>query len=326
MTDRLIFNHHSLPFAHRDNAEAAVPDFLKTCIEAKNEGLKTILVDQSIDSAWFRLELAPAYAWQDWYDQHADGKNRDTARAFRSIATQTPFFSSSELSEGADLFEVSLNGNSDFVAVTAAGWHHSPLVSFNTGAPWNASPLQVTVNQLNATTEEMESELSEILNFYTHSVFEQYLPELKAQRNASLASGKEIVTRLKELFPGVVLCGKATQQLNNWSGSATILNQVTASFSVLSQFAQLWSNGQVQEYRAETLRDLGLQFKVSGESQTVKNTPKLRKQREFWLPSGKQEFFEQHIKMSEYYRVHFFPDNETRQIMVGYIGKHLRLR
>jgi hypothetical protein len=326
MTDRLIFNHHSLPFAHRDNAEAAVPDFLKTCIEARNEGLKTILVDQVIDSSWFRLELAPAYAWQDWYDQHTYGESRDVVRAFRSIATQTPFFNSEDMSEGADLFEVSLDGNCNFFAVSAAEWHHAPLVSFNTGAPWNTSPLQVTVNQLNPITEKMESWASEILNFYTHSVFLQYLPELRVQRNASLSSGKEIVACLNELFPKIVLCGKATQQLNNWSGSTTIINQVKESFSALNQYAVMWSKNEVCEYRPETLREMGLSFKVSGESQTVKNTPKLRREREFWLPSGTQEFFEQHIKLSAGYRLHFFPDIESKQIMVGYIGPHLRLK
>lgn len=326
MMDRLVFNHHSLPFAHRDDAVGAVPDFLKTCIEAHNEGFRTILVDQAIDSSWFRLQLAPAYAWQDWYDQQTDGKSRDAARAFRSIATQTPFFNSADISEGADLFDVSLDGNCDFVAVTAAGWHHSPLVGFNTGTPWNRSPLPVTVTQLHPTTAELESTPFEILNFYAHSVFLEYLPELRTQRNTSLASGREIVARLHELYPGIVLCGKASQQLNNWSGSVTILNQVKESFTVLSQFAQKWSNNEVVEYRAETLRDLGLPFQVSGESQTVRNSPRLSREREFWLPTGRQAFFDQHIKLSSGYRLHFFPDTETRHIMVGYTGKHLRLK
>lgn len=326
MTDRLIFNHHSLPFVHRDHAEAAVPDFLKICIAAKNVGVKTILIDEAVDPSWFRLALAPEYAWQDWYDQHADGPNRDLVRAFRSIVTQAPFFNAEDMSEGADLFEVSFEGNRDLVAISAAEWHESPLVSFHTGAPWNTSPLSVTVSQLNPSTEELETKASEIRNFYSFSVFEQYLPELRKQRNAALRSGKEIVNQLDTLFPRIELCGKAKQQLTNWSASTTLLSQVKDSLLVLSQFAMKWNDGEFIEYTADTLRDIGLSFKVSGESTTVRSTPKLRKQREFWLPTGKQAFFEQHVKMSSGYRLHFYPDAECKQIYVGYIGSHLKLK
>jgi hypothetical protein len=33
-----------------------------------------------------------------------------------------------------------------------------------------------------------------------------------------------------------------------------------------------------------------------------------------------------HIKMSFGYRLHFYPDNETGEIFIGYIGPHLSKR
>lgn len=326
MTDSLVFNHHSLPFNHPDTAEKAVPDFLKSCIKAKNAGLKTILVDHGVDTSWYRLELAPEYFLQNWYERQKDDENCDIIRAFRSIATQSPFFNANDISDGADLFEVSLDGCKDYTALSAAAWHESPLVSFGTRELWIISPLLITISRLNPATTEIENNNAEIHNFYNYSVLSLFLPELQARRNASLESGKEIVNRFKELYPGVLLCGKATQQLGNWSASLTVLDQVKQVLTTLSEFSQKWQKGEIDEYRAQILRDLGLAFQVSGESQTVRNTPKLRREREFWLPSGRQEFFEQHIKLTFGYRFHFFPDTTTRRIYLGYIGPHLRLR
>ena len=326
MKNCLIFNHHSLPFDTRDAADRAMPEFLKICIEAKNAGLTTILADQTVDPSWFRVELAHGYYWQNWHEQQAGAGDRDAIRAFRSIATQSPFFNMQDAGDGVDLFEVSLCGRKDYIAVCAAVWHEAPMASFETREPWSDSPLKVQVSRLNVETEEFECENVQIQNFYSYAVFHRHLPELLDRRDASVASGKEIGKRLEELYPGVLLCGKAPQQLNNWSASLTILEQVKHSLLILSQFTVKWQRGEISEYRAETLRDCGLRFEVSRESTTVRNTPKLRSEREFWLPTGSQEYFEQHIKLSSGYRIHFYPDSETHQIYIGYIGPHLRLR
>ena len=326
MTDCIVFNHHSLPFDHPDPAEKAVPDFMKTCIEAKNAGLQTILVDQKVDTSWFLLELAPGYFWKNWHDIHQDGKNRDLIRAFRSIVTQSPLFHINDIEDGADLFEVIFDGCKAYSALCAAAWHEAPMVGFETRSPWNDSPLVVKIIRINPVTTDIEQSRAEIHNFYCYSIFRHHLPELLQKRNASLSSGKEIVDRAKALYPGVSLCGKAIQQLNNWSASLTILGQVKQSLSILSAFSVKWQTNEIPAYRTDVLKACGLPFQVSGESQTVRDTPKLRRQREFWLPSGQQKYFEQHVKISFGYRLHFFPDNETRHVYVGYIGPHLKLK
>ncbi len=325
--DCLIFNHHSLPFDRSDKAQKAIPEFLKTCIKAKNAGLKTILVAQELDNSWFLLELAPNYFWKNWYDQNKnDDDYRDAIRTFRSITTQSPLLNPEDISDGADLFQVFLNDGNEYIAVTAAAWHESPLVSFETKPPWNDSPLKVSINRINPVSTEIENDTASIHNYYNYNVFSQYLPELLEQRNASLSSGKAIVKRFEALYPGVSLCGKATQQLNNWSASHSILDQVKQSLLKISQFVQKWKSGEFVTYSPDNLHKCGLSFQVSGESQTVRNKPALRREREFWLPCGREEFFEHHVKMSAGYRLHFYPDNDKRIIYVGYIGPHLRLK
>lgn len=326
MTDCLIFNHHSLPFDQRDQAAQAIPDFLKICIEAKNAGMSTILVDEAMDKSWFRVELAQGHFWKDWYDQHKSGEARDAVRAFRSIATQSPFFNSDDIQDGVELFDVSLNGDSSFSAVRSAAWHDSPLVSFETRAPWDGSPLRASVSRMDPLTEQISEVNEELINFHNLSVLTSLLPVILEERRSRLQSAREVLLRFEEFYPKVKLCGKAESQLNRWSASSTILEQIKQALQFLNQFAVAWGIGDVSHYSADILRDRGLPFQVSGESATVRSNPALRKEREFWIPAGVKEYFEHHIKMSDGYRLHFFPDSETKNVYVGYIGPHLRLK
>jgi len=326
MSDCLIFNHHSLPFDQRDQATQAISDFLKVCIEAKNAGMSTILVDEAVDESWFRVKLAPDYFWQDWYQQHNSGESKDAIRAFRSIATQSPFFNSDDIQDGVELFDVTLNGNESYGAVRAAAWHDSPLVSFETRVPWNGSPLQVTVCRMDPITEEICQADKELINFHNPSVFSSHLSEILERRNSRLQSGRDILIQFEELFPQIELCGKAKSQLDRWSASSTILSQVKQALQFLSQFAVAWERDEITHYSTDSLRGCGLPFKISGESSTVKLNPTLRKLREFYTPSGVKVCFEQHVKMSDSYRLHFYPDSDTKKVYVAYIGPHLRLR
>jgi len=324
--DCIVFNHHALPFDHPTAAEKAVPGFLKTCIQASNAGLRTILVDESLDNSWFRIELAAGYFWQDWYEQHQNEADIELIRAFRSIATQSPFFTDQDIDAGSDLFEVSFQDRTDYSAVRAAVWHDAPMSGFETRHPWNTTPLLVRISRMNPETADIETLPAQVQNFYNYDIFSIHLPEILQKRRDALVSGKEILALFEETWPGVFHCGKAAQQLGNWSGSNTILNQVKQALGALSQFAMDWQRGGFSHYSGESLKASGLQCRVSGESRTVRDNPDLRQDREFWLPRGEKKFFEQHIKLAYGYRLHFYPDNETRTIFVGYIGPHLKLK
>ena len=325
MTSCIVFNHHSLPFAAVTDADAALPDFLRVCIQSQNVGLAAVLVDESIDSDWFRLELAPNYFWQDWHGKNQQGKNKDLIRAFRSIATRQPFFSMTDRQEGADLFEVNFDGDSSFQALCAAAWHEAPLVSMPTRLPWLSSPLQVDVTTLDEEGEFTKYQ-QDILNFFSLESFEGEVEQIRNQRNALLRSGKQILMEREIYFPNLTFCGNAIGQLNDWAAGAKILHQVKESLTCLNTFCEKLRDGTYDCYTAEALREVGLNHRVSGESETVINNPQLRKEREFWLPEGRKKVFENHVKLSSGYRIHFYPENESKHIYVGHIGPHLRLR
>ncbi|MDX9963708.1 hypothetical protein [Desulfobacter postgatei] len=328
MTSCLVFNHHSLPFDSPEKVDEAVPDFLKMCLKAKNIGLGTILVDESIDKDWFRLELSGRYFWQDWHNKMLsgeDGTAKDQIRAFRSIVTRQPFFSMEDIENFVDLFEVSFNDDTSFEALRAAAWHDAPLAGFPTRSPWLVSPIHVSVTQLDPDGEIRKS-LLELINFYAPGVFEQHSRALLEKRNDSIRSGRVIFHERETLFPGLIFCGKAPQQLRNWSSGHIVLDQVKEALTALNQFCGVWGDDDFAAYHHDALKPLGLNHEVSGESSTVLNNPRLRAEREFWLPCGQKEVFQNHVKLNNGFRLHFFPEPGSKKIYVGYIGPHLKLK
>jgi len=315
----LVFNHHSLPFDSPEQAITAMPEFLKLCIRASNLGLAPVLIDESIDKNWFRLELAKEFYWQNWYKQSQKG-NQDLIRAFRSIVTRQPFFSPDDMDD-ISLFDVSFQGNR-YIAFRAAVWYDSPLVSFATHSPWNISPLVVTVSKIDE-TENLQEKACSLLNLYSCEEFERRKTAFLKERNDCIHTSKELFSNRKEYYPALDFCGKSEEQFKDGLFSPTQLEQIKQTLTVLNDFCKSWQEKKISAYSDMALKDAGLPYGLSGESDTVLNDPALRRKREFWLPSGNKKLFEKHIKLTQGLRIHFYPDSSTRTIYIGYMGKHL---
>jgi hypothetical protein len=55
-----------------------------------------------------------------------------------------------------------------------------------------------------------------------------------------------------------------------------------------------------------------LAAEVSGESTSVNNDPKKRKERMFWLYEGQEVYCESHIKLPDGFRLRFYPDTSKK--------------
>ncbi len=321
----LIFNHHSLPYESAEQAKKAVPEFLHICIRANRLGFPVILMDQNIDENWFRIELAPSYYWQDWYNETGKQDNlRDQVRAFRSIATRKPLFAASDIGSDLELFDVrEYNSNRTFSALRAAAWYNYPLSSFPTRSPWNQSPVSVIIETLR--DHHLLQQPHNLINFHSLSVLFSVESQLLQARNAAIQTGRELWDQRKINYPLLEFCGKAPAQLQNWTYSAPIFDQIKHGLDILQKFTEQWQDDNIKYYSHITLKSMGLSQDVSGESDSVNNHNVKRNERMFYLTSGHKEYFENHIKLSHGYRIHFFPDSKTKIIHIGYIGTHLSL-
>ncbi|MPL58781.1 hypothetical protein SDC9_04323 [bioreactor metagenome] len=322
MNQLIIFNHLSLPYATSSDADAAIPLFLKICLQAGQLGLSVILFDEEIDKTWFKVELVHGYYFHDWYNKNKNDENKDLIRAFRNIQTRQPFF---PRDLDTALFDVVLPSDEsrNIATLKAARWYEAPIVSFPVGVPWNVSPIQALLQTLDA-KGKLESKEIDIINLYSLAVLHAWESILRKQQEVSLVKGCDIVENMKANFPGVVLCGKAEEQLLSGAYPPLIFEQIKESFSALSRFAMDWHLGSVKQYTHEALSKYDLSYEISGESDSVMSNRELKKLREFWLPTGEKVCFENHIKFRyKKFRLHFYPAVEEKIIYVGYIGSHM---
>ncbi|MCF6219357.1 MAG: hypothetical protein L3J62_10885 [Gammaproteobacteria bacterium] len=71
------------------------------------------------------------------------------------------------------------------------------------------------------------------------------------------------------------------------------------------------------------LATCGLSAEVSGESPSVRQDPKKKSEREFWLPKGRKVFCENHVKLQDGFRLHFYVSSTEKVIYIAYLGPHL---
>jgi|LGOV01.1.fsa_nt_gb hypothetical protein len=327
MNRLLIFNHHCLPFHDRYFAEECIPEFLKIISDAKNNAkIFTILLDESLESSWFEIELAPNYFFREWFNKHAQDKNKkDLIRIFKSMATQSPLFEANDTGGDLELFDVKENTtNKNYSTLRAAHWYNSLLYSFPTQSPWNTSPLDINTETYDSTGKIFE-EKKELINIFNMDTWLEIRAELIQNQEENIKSGKELWKQCSKLYPRLKYCGKTPAQLQSWSHSTTVLNQIKNCFHHLNSYADEMSKNNVKGFSCQQLRDIGFQFEVSGESSSVKNDKKKKEQRMFYTANGNKEFFENHAKLAHGFRLHFFPDPQNGIIHIGYIGPHLKL-
>lgn len=324
MSAYLVFNHHSLPFRFPAQAQAAVPDFLRICEKAIRLGKDTILIDQTQDRHWFQIELAPNYSWQDWHNQaRSQADLTEQIRAFRSIATRQPFFSEAEIRSGADGFEVWQTDQTPApVAIMAACWHQAPLISFASSPAWQISPIRVQIRMLDD-MGHLQDSAGEVVNIHSLAALEAVSASWQAQRDATLRRGRDLWQTRLQRYPHLVFCGKTETQLCSWRQSDTVFEQVKQVLAILDQFAMQWRANVVPAYSHEALREAGLPHRVTGESESCNKDSKRRSERTFYLPTGEKAYFENHVKLANGQRLHFYPDDTLQCIYIGYIGAHL---
>ena len=137
----------------------------------------------------------------------------------------------------------------------------------------------------------------------------------KKQKIQNITKGIEIWERQSLLFERVILCPEVETQLKSIGYTEQILEKLL----ILDKYCQDYWKGGSFIYNDANQR---VALKISPESEPTMNDAKKKQMRMFKLPNGKTECFELHIKTGDL-RFHFFPDNNSLKIYIGYIGAHL---
>lgn len=135
-------------------------------------------------------------------------------------------------------------------------------------------------------------------------------------RNAIINSDAR--TFLPKLLRNIVLTKKAYSQFDLLSDDDK--NIVLKDLANLDNYVQNgWTSGDfsINDFSRTTGVD------ASDESDSTKKDPKKKRYRRFSLPEIGSTFCFLHIKISNTYRIHFYPDKTSKKCHIPYIGKHL---
>lgn len=325
MSNGIVLNHHSLPFASKEDADKGLLAFFTVLKVCRTAGLKILLVDEDQDKSLMGLELANGYFVRNWFASASKvAELTDWCRFLKSLETKQPLFEAVDIESVGNTLEIGLPGESSGKPVLLAAFYFETfLASFTALAAWVNSHIKVWVFELDAAPEQRDEAL---LNLSDSASLNVHGDELKQRRNALLSSAKDIWLQRADLFPHLTLLpNQIGTSLQGWSARQDVLLKARDALNVLESFSDKWLAGEYVEYRHEYLRDLGLAAEVSGESDSVANDPKKKKGRMFWLDDGRQVYCENHIKLPDGYRLHFYADAANKRVYVAYLGPHLTL-
>lgn len=271
------------------------------------------------------LELANGYFVRNWFASASKvAELADWCRFLKSLETKQPLFETVDIESVGDTVEVGLpEEGSGKQVLLAAFYFETFLASFTALAAWANSHIKVWVFDLGATPEQRGETLLNLSDSVSLGV---HGDELKQRRNALLKTAKDIWLQRADLFPHITLLpNQIGTSLQGWSARQDVLLKARDALNVLESFSDKWLADEYVEYRHEYLRDLGLAAEVSGESDSVNNDPKKKKERMFWLDDGRHVYCENHVKLPDGYRLHFYADSANKRIYVAYLGPHLTL-
>lgn len=315
----LILNEASMPYATQKEAKDLFPGFLAIMESAFQHGFRSIRISEAMDQGWFSV---PLDAEQTYFVRNWVGEQELTyKRKLKSFISKTkvPHIPEEELllTERHDLSDFVLAAEPS-VAVPSLGAAYlleQLALSFASHSRWLPSTIALIHTELR---EEGEVEQQvEAKNCATWEVWEPFLQQIQEERIANLQKGQALWERRAEEFPNLIFCGKAEGQLKKLHASDVIFRQLWNALSGLNQYGEERTAFSLQDIKDFT----GLN--MSDESDTVKQNPRYRQLREFFI-EGERIFFGYHVKnFSGGLRLHFFPDREKQVIYVGYFGNHL---
>jgi len=130
----------------------------------------------------------------------------------------------------------------------------------------------------------------------------------------SICNGRDLLEKAPALFPALRICESARRQIQTLSGNETEFSWIRKAFAKANCEMHKWQGGPFPH--------ASLPGPASGESETVRDNPKLRNQRTFQTGCG-QEYFEHHMKHGTGFRIHYWIDANQKQLLIGYVGPHL---
>ena len=185
-------------------------------------------------------------------------------------------------------------------------------VGFPSGSIWDRDRLAVDFDEL--LSDETLDPASEEIDQLTRSRHARRICDRHRDRVPVPSDPATLWEQREDLFPDVVF-GPGVE--SNLRRNASRLSTIVGKLADLDRSARDWqaAGGAAPAWRT----------KVTPESATVRNNQRLLGERRFRSQAGTIELFEWHARFGSGGRIHLRFDPQSREVEIGYLGRHLPL-
>lgn len=265
--------------------------------------------------------LAPEYPVRRW--RNDPGVELEQRRFFRSLASKMPILvDRPDITEATWGIDCLCNGQ-QAIGFRAALLLEALPLSVLSEPCWDTSQVEVETIQMDHEGTLVNEQItlvhaSRIIHVEAHREWIQHrLRIIEAQRKSGVRSGGDLWNMRTELFPSLIFCADVHAQVQILLAGDARLPHILRLLQGLETYCQAWKAA------AEWFDAQRLVGDPSQESEATLN--QFAAERQFLCPDGITRLFDWHLKLQGMnWRIHFFPHEATKTIIIGYIGRHLR--
>lgn len=318
MTFSLVFNdlsvRHQAPDKH--TARRWMTEFVETLRAAICHDATALRMNDSFKN----LMLCPGYPMGAWFGDNS--VSQDERIFLLEKATRHPFlirpydadrindekFQSSKL-----LFQGKYEGT-EALGLGFAYLLDGVAVSILSENCWYTSSLEVDCEEIDPESGELEEYRQRIPHVAKpHHVTDDHQAWIELRIRDGVSTGFDLLRVAKTRFPKMVFCDDARKQIEALTESSMHLPRVRERLFELGQQINAWEQGNFNYYKIH-----------NASTESPSTIGKYGDRREFVCPDGQRRLFAWHLKgLPLKWRIHIYADPEERQVLIGYVGRHL---
>lgn len=257
--------------------------------------------------------LAAGYTVRQWRNDPAI--DREMQRLFRSLISKAPYLVDLPQQEDAALMMDCFHDEQAAVGFKVAHMLDTIALSIFTDPRWDVPHVTIVIRALNEAGEIQPDLAAMVLHASDPQHVQTHEPWIAGRLRPEVASGADLWSYRTILYPDLEFCDAVEDHLQALKSGDERLAQVQRLLSSLNDYSRRWSAGRfdASQLLGTPSPETDMALKVFGNERT------------FTCPDGMRRIFSWHQKLMGFnWRIHFFPDEERKQITVGYIGHHLR--
>jgi len=309
----MVLNELSIqsPASDIQTAQQWMSNLLRTIRAATKKGVNRVLRTHRDFHATI---LAPSYLLAQWRnDRNVD---REERRYFQTLITKSPFLAdldAPEIEDKLGLCEFTHGGDE------AEGLGHAYLlealaVSVSSESRWEFSLLELKIQQL-GDDGNLTIDIVKIIHASQPGHIVEHDEWIRNRLRDGVANGTDLWNRRCELFPSLGFCENVSKQMQQLGNGDPMLRPVVKRLFELEDYCKSWHEGPFKPDDIPT--------KVTPESQAT--LQQFGRERTFLCPDGQERIFSWHARITPgAWRIHFYPEEVMKKIIIGYIGRHLR--